>query len=70
MEPYKESILDTLREGLRTDDLKISSIRGSVAVIDIPEFLLRQEVEDLLRGMNDVLINEEDLETRYVSPAR
>lgn len=70
MEPYKESILDTLREGLRTDGLKISSIRGSVAVIDIPEFLLRQEVEDLLRGMNDVLINEEDLETRYVTSPR
>jgi hypothetical protein len=28
--------------------------------------LTRHEVEDLLRGMNDVLINEEDLETRYV----
>lgn len=66
LEPYKESILDTLREALRTDGLKISAIRGSVAVVDIPEFLTRHEVEDLLRAMNDVLINEEDLETRYV----
>jgi DNA repair/transcription protein MET18/MMS19 len=64
LEPFKESILDTLREGLRTDGLKISAIRGSVAAVDIPEFLSRREVEDLLRGMNDVLINEEDLETR------
>lgn len=64
LEPFKENLLDTLREGLRTDGLKISAIRGSVALVDIPEFLLRSEVEDLLRGMNDVLINEEDLETK------
>jgi hypothetical protein len=33
-------------------------------MMDIPELLLRSEIEDLLRGMNDVLINEEDLETK------
>ena len=64
MEPFRESIQDTLREGLRTDGLRISAIRGSIAVMDIPGFLGRQDVEDLIRGMNDVLVNDEDIETR------
>lgn len=64
LEPFRENIQDTLREGLRTNGLKISAIRGSVAIIDIPAFLGRQEVEELVRGMNDVLVNDEDVETR------
>lgn len=66
LEPFHENIQDTLREGLRTSGLKISSIRGSVAIIDIPGFLGRQDVEDLIKGMNDVLVNDDDLETRQV----
>ena len=34
--------------------------------MDIPGFLGRQDVEDLIRGMNDVLVNDEDVETRSV----
>lgn len=64
LEPFRENIQDTLREGLRTDGLKISAIRGSVAIMDIPGYLGRQEVEDLIKGMNDVLVNDDDLETR------
>lgn len=64
LEPFRENIQDTLREGLRTEGLKISAIRGSVAIMDIPGFLGRQEVEDLIKGMNAVLVDDEDIETR------
>lgn len=57
--------MDVLREGLRTDGLKGPAIRGSVALIEISGLLARGEVELLVKGLDDVLVNENDQESRY-----
>lgn len=64
LEAYREPLLDTLREGLRTESLKLPAIRGSVALVEIPGFWGKDEVEDVVRGMNDILVNDTDPETR------
>jgi DNA repair/transcription protein MET18/MMS19 len=61
---YRESILDVLREGLRTDGLKGPAVRGSVSMIEVPGLLDRGEVEDLVKGMDDVLVNEQEQDLR------
>jgi DNA repair/transcription protein MET18/MMS19 len=53
-----------LREGLRTEALRVPAIRGCVACVEIPSFWGREAVEDVVKGMNDVLINDEDFDTR------
>lgn len=55
-----------LREGLRTIDLKIPAIKGSVALAEVPGFWTRIEVEDIVRGMDELLIHDKDDEVRYV----
>ncbi len=72
LELFREPILDTLKEGLRKSGLRIPAVRGAVAVIEIPGFLDRTEVEDLVKSMNDVLLNDEDPEIRSatLSPRR
>lgn len=64
LEPYREALLDVLREGLRTIDLKIPAIKGSVALAEIPGFWTRHEVEEVVRGMDELLINDKDDEVR------
>jgi len=56
--------MDVLREGLRTDSLKEPAIRGTVALIEIPGFLGKEEVEDLVRGLNEVVVHENVLDIR------
>ncbi|RXK38054.1 hypothetical protein M231_04724, partial [Tremella mesenterica] len=58
LQPFRGSLMDILREGLRTDALQEPAIRGSVALIEIPEFLGRDEAESLVRGMNNVLVDD------------
>ena len=57
--------MDVMREGLRTDGLKTAAVQGCVAAIEIPGYWSRAEVEDVVRGMNDALINDTDVEIRY-----
>jgi DNA repair/transcription protein MET18/MMS19 len=64
LEPFRESLSDVLREGLRTDGLKTSAVRGCVALVEIPDYWAKGEVEDVVRGMDDVLINDRDPEVR------
>jgi Icc-related predicted phosphoesterase len=58
--------MDVMREGLRTDDLRNWGILGSVAMIEIPGFLSASEAEDLIKGMNEILINDDDEQNRCV----
>lgn len=60
--------MDVLREGLRTDGLKTSAIQGSVALVEIPRFWDRSDVEDIVRSIDDILVNDEDPEIRSVIP--
>ncbi|WVF68679.1 hypothetical protein IAT40_003451 [Kwoniella sp. CBS 6097] len=62
--PFREGILDVLREGLRTEGLKGPAIKGSEACVQIAGFWGKEEVEDVVRGMDDALINDNDPETR------
>ena len=64
LEPFRESLVDTVREGLRTDDLKVPAIKGAVSLIELPDFINRLEVEDIVRGMDDVLVNDSAAENR------
>ncbi len=64
LEPYREALLDVLREGLRTIDLKLPAIKGSVALAEIPGFWTRYEVEEVVRGMDELLIHDKDDEVR------
>jgi len=64
LEPFREGLMDVLREGLRTDSLKEPAIRGTVALIEIPGFLGKEEVEDLVRGLNEVVVHENVLDIR------
>ena len=66
LEPFRESLMDVLREGLRTDDLKTPAIKGSVALAEIPGFWVRDEVEDIVKGMNEILVNVKDQANRCV----
>jgi DNA repair/transcription protein MET18/MMS19 len=64
LEPYREGSLDVLREGLRTNNLKDPAVRGTVALIEIPGFLAKEEVEELVRGLDEIVIHERDSEVR------
>ncbi|KAL7424900.1 hypothetical protein Q5752_000586 [Cryptotrichosporon argae] len=69
LEPYRDALLDVLREGLRTDGLKIAATNGSVALIEIPGFWTRKEVEDIVRGLNEILVHDldEDVKSNVIS---
>jgi DNA repair/transcription protein MET18/MMS19 len=67
LDPYRESLLDVLREGLRTETLREPAVRGSVALVEIPGFLGREEVEDLVRGLNEIVVHDANAEMRCVS---
>lgn len=58
------SLMDVMREGLRTDDLRNWGILGSVAMIEIPGYLSASEAEDLIKGMNEILIHDNDEQNR------
>ncbi|WWC93066.1 uncharacterized protein L201_008031 [Kwoniella dendrophila CBS 6074] len=64
LEPYRDSILDVLREGLRTEGLKSPAIKGCTACVQIPNFWVKEDVEDVVRGLDDILINDQDPEIR------
>jgi len=64
LDPFREPLLDTIKEGLRKEGLRIPAIRGSVSLIEIPGFLQRMEIEDLVKSMGDVLLNDNDPEVR------
>ncbi|TXT13309.1 hypothetical protein VHUM_00676 [Vanrija humicola] len=62
LEPFREPLFDVLREGLRTDGLKAAAVRGSVSLAEIPGFWGRQEVEEIVQLMDDLLLNDRDEE--------
>ncbi|WWD04098.1 hypothetical protein V865_002163 [Kwoniella europaea PYCC6329] len=64
LDPYHTGILDVLREGLRTEGLKSPAIKGCTACVQIPGFWERDDVENVVRGLDDVLVNDEDPEIR------
>ncbi|WWD20081.1 hypothetical protein CI109_104555 [Kwoniella shandongensis] len=64
LEQYRDGLMDVLREGLRTQGLKAPGIRGSVALVEIPAFWGRAEVEDIVRAMDEILVHDEDPEIR------
>jgi DNA repair/transcription protein MET18/MMS19 len=66
LESCRGSLMDVMREGLRTDDLRNWGILGSVAMIEIPGFLSASEAEDLIKGMNEILIHDDDEQNRCV----
>lgn len=53
-----------MREGLRTDQLKTAAIRGSVAMTEIPDFLDALQVEELVKGIDNLLVHDKDEEVR------
>jgi DNA repair/transcription protein MET18/MMS19 len=44
--------------------LKDPAVRGTVALIEIPGFLAKEEVEELVRGLDEIVIHERDSEVR------
>ncbi|KAK4683806.1 DNA repair/transcription protein MET18/MMS19, partial [Tremellales sp. Uapishka_1] len=66
LENYRDGLMDVLREGLRTGRLKAPAIRGCVGLTEIPGFWGKEEVGEVVKGMNDVLVNDEDPEIRPV----
>ncbi|WVR08275.1 hypothetical protein IAU60_005322 [Kwoniella sp. DSM 27419] len=64
LEPFRENILDVLREGLRTEGLKSPAIKGSEACVLIPGFWAKEETEEVVKGMDDVLLNDDEDEVR------
>ncbi|KAL1408286.1 hypothetical protein Q8F55_005092 [Vanrija albida] len=62
LEPFREPLFDVLREGLRTEGLKPAAVRGSVSLAEIPGFWGRQEVEEIVQLMDDLLVNDSDEE--------
>ncbi|WWC73452.1 uncharacterized protein I206_107422 [Kwoniella pini CBS 10737] len=64
LEPYHQGILDVLREGLRTEGLKAPAIQGCTACVQIPGFWAKEDVENVVRGLDDILVNDEDPEIR------
>lgn len=64
MEPYRGDLLDILREGLRTDGLKGPAVKGCVALVGVQNYWSRGEVEDIVRGIDEILIHDENQEIR------
>ncbi|ODO00637.1 DNA repair/transcription protein MET18/MMS19 [Cryptococcus wingfieldii CBS 7118] len=64
LEPYRSDLIDVLREGLRTEGLKSPAIKGCVALVGLEGYWSRLEVEDVVRGMDDILVNDENPEIR------
>lgn len=69
LELYRDSLLDVLREGLRTDQLKTAAVRGSVALAEIPDLLSGLQVEELVRGIDTLLVHDADEEVRSAALA-
>ncbi|EAL20722.1 hypothetical protein CNBE0870 [Cryptococcus deneoformans B-3501A] len=64
LEPYRGDLLDILREGLRTDGLKGPAIKGCIALVGVQGYWSRKEVEDVVRGIDEILIHDENQEIR------
>ncbi|ORX37979.1 Dos2-interacting transcription regulator of RNA-Pol-II-domain-containing protein [Kockovaella imperatae] len=64
LSPFRETLVDVLREGLRTEDLKLPAAKGTVSLVEIPGLIGRSEVEDLVRSLNDALLNDRDEQVR------
>lgn len=60
LSPFREPLIDVLREGLRTEGLKSAAVRGTVALIEVPGFLDKGEIEAIVDGINGILVDEED----------
>lgn len=56
--------MDILREGLRTDGLKGPAIKGCIALVGVQGYWSRKEVEDVVRGIDEILIHDENQEIR------
>ena len=61
---YRENLMHVVREGLRTSGMKVTAASGSLSLVEIPGLIGRDEVEDLVRGLNDSLINDADTEVQ------
>lgn len=55
-----------LREGLRTDGLKGPAVKGCVALVGVQDYWSRGEVEDVVRGIDEILIHDGDQQIRLV----
>lgn len=69
LSPFRDGVIDALREGLRTDDLKSAAINGTVSLLRIADFVTRKDMEDLVRAIDDIILNDDDPEHRYVKHA-
>lgn len=56
-ELYKESLYDTLREGLRTAGLQEAAARGCVAAIEIKGMWTQNEVEEVVRTIGGIVVD-------------
>ncbi|WVQ79530.1 hypothetical protein IAT38_001629 [Cryptococcus sp. DSM 104549] len=64
LEPFRDSFMDVLREGLRTEGLKAPAIKGSVGLVGVPGYWDKGEVEDIVRGLDEILVHDDDPEIR------
>lgn len=58
-ELYKESLYDTLREGLRTTGLQEAAARGCVAAIEIKGMWSQGEVDEVVRTISGIVVDAE-----------
>lgn len=64
LDMFRDALMDTLREGLRTDQLREAAIRGCVALAEMPGFWAREDVETVVGGIGDVLLGDSTAEIR------
>nr|ODN91252.1 DNA repair/transcription protein MET18/MMS19 [Cryptococcus depauperatus CBS 7841] len=60
LKPYQNDLFDILREGLRTESLKRSAIRGVVASVGLEGYLEKFKIEELVKDLDDILVSDED----------
>jgi hypothetical protein len=66
---YKDSLYDTLREGLRTPGLQEAAARGCVAAIEIKGMWGQGEVEEVIRTIGGIVVNADtEKDVRQVLP--
>lgn len=64
LELYRDPLIDTLRGGLRTESLREPAIRGCVALVEVPQYWGRSEVENVTASMDDILLNDSSADIR------
>ncbi|WVO13693.1 hypothetical protein L204_101314 [Cryptococcus depauperatus] len=60
LKPYQNDLFDILREGLRTESLKRSAIKGVVASVGLEGYLEKIKIEELVKDLDDILVSDED----------